>query len=78
MGKAVGEVTIGLLDRPRHQYIVDEIRRLGARTNMVSDGDITLAIAALDWDSGVDALMGIGGAPEHVGAGVDRSRVSFK
>jgi len=66
MGKDVGEVTIGLLDRPRHEPIVAEIRRLGARVNMVSDGDITLAIAALDWDSGVDALMGIGGAPEGV------------
>lgn len=65
-GKDVREVTIGLLDRPRHDGIIASIRQIGARVNLVSDGDITLGIAALDPDSGLDAMMGIGGAPEGV------------
>jgi len=65
-GKDVREVTVGLLDRPRHEELMAGIREVGARVNLVSDGDVTLSIAALDPDSGVDALMGIGGAPEGV------------
>lgn len=66
LGKDVEEVTIGLLERPRHDALIAEVREAGARVHLVPDGDLSVAIAALDPDSGVDALMGIGGAPEGV------------
>jgi len=66
LGKSVEEVTIGILDRDRHRGLIEEIRETGARVHLISDGDLTVALAALDPDSGVDALMGSGGAPEGV------------
>jgi fructose-1,6-bisphosphatase class II len=66
LGKHVDELTIGILDRPRHQALIQEIREAGARVHLISDGDLSVAIAALDPESGVDGLMGIGGAPEGV------------
>jgi fructose-1,6-bisphosphatase II len=66
LGKDVDELIIGVLDRPRHESLIDEIRDVGARVKLVPDGDLSLAIAALDPDAGIDALMGIGGAPEGV------------
>jgi fructose-1,6-bisphosphatase II len=66
LGKAMDELTVGVLDRPRHESLIAEIREAGARVHLVPDGDLSVAIAALDPDSGVDALMGIGGAPEGV------------
>src|SRR6185503_20417113 len=53
-------------DRPRHEKMIAEIRRAGARIRLVTDGDITLGIAAIDPETGIDALLGIGGAPEGV------------
>jgi len=66
LDKDVDELTIGMLDRPRHEKLIGEIRRCGARIRLVTDGDITLGIAAIQPDTGIDALMGIGGAPEGV------------
>lgn len=66
MGKDLSEMTIGILERPRHEALIAELREAGCRVHLVPDGDISIAIAALDEDSGVDALMGIGGAPEGV------------
>ncbi|MES1227324.1 MAG: class II fructose-bisphosphatase, partial [Armatimonadota bacterium] len=66
LGKDVDEVTVGILDRPRHESLINELREAGCRVRLVPDGDLSVAIAALDPDSGVDALMGIGGAPEGV------------
>ena len=66
LGKSLDEVTIGILDRPRHAALIAELRETGCRVRLVPDGDLSVAIAALDPDSGVDALMGIGGAPEGV------------
>lgn len=66
LGKDVDELIIGCLDRPRHEELIREVRETGARVNLVQDGDLSLAIAALDPDAGLDALMGIGGAPEGV------------
>ncbi|MBS1717501.1 MAG: class II fructose-bisphosphatase [Armatimonadetes bacterium] len=66
LGKDVDELIIGLLDRPRHEDLIREIRETGSRVHLVSDGDLSVAIAALDPDGNVDALMGIGGAPEGV------------
>lgn len=66
LGKDVDEVTIGVLDRDRHASLIAEIRNVGARVHLISDGDLSVAIAALDPMAGVDALMGMGGAPEGV------------
>lgn len=66
LGKDVDELIIGVLDRPRHEALIQEIRDAGARVHLVPDGDLSVAIAALDPDAGIDGLMGIGGAPEGV------------
>jgi len=66
LGKDVDELIIGILDRPRHEKLIDEIRAAGARVHLIPDGDLSVAIAALDPDAGIDGLMGIGGAPEGV------------
>ncbi len=66
LGKDVDECIIGILDRPRHEALIQELRDAGCRVHLVPDGDLSVAIAALDPDSGVDGLMGIGGAPEGV------------
>lgn len=66
LGKDVDELIIGILDRPRHDALIAEIRDVGARVHLIPDGDLSVAIAALDPDSDIDALMGVGGAPEGV------------
>ena len=66
LGKDVDELIIGVLERPRHDSLIDEIRDAGARVHLVPDGDLSVAIAALDPEAGIDGLMGIGGAPEGV------------
>ncbi|MFP5023077.1 class II fructose-bisphosphatase [Pseudonocardia phyllosphaerae] len=65
-GLDVGDVTVCVLDRPRHEEIVREIREAGARISFISDGDVAGAIAAARPDSGVDLLYGIGGTPEGI------------
>ena len=62
----VGDVTVCVLDRPRHDDIVAEIRSVGARIQFITDGDVAGAIAAARPDSGVDMLYGIGGTPEGI------------
>ncbi|MDQ4118807.1 MAG: class II fructose-bisphosphatase [Actinomycetota bacterium] len=62
----VGDVTVCVLDRPRHEDIVAEIRSVGARIQFITDGDVAGAIAAARPDSGVDMLYGIGGTPEGI------------
>ncbi|MCW5945469.1 MAG: class II fructose-bisphosphatase [Fimbriimonadales bacterium] len=66
IGKSVDELMVGILDRPRHEKLINEVRSAGARIHLVSDGDITLGLAAIEEETGIDALMGIGGAPEGV------------
>lgn len=66
LGKDVDEMIIGVLDRPRHEALISELRETGCRVHLVPDGDLSVAIAALDPDAGIDGLMGIGGAPEGV------------
>jgi fructose-1,6-bisphosphatase II len=63
---AVGDVTVCILDRPRHEQLVKEVRAAGARINFITDGDVAGAIAAARPDTGVDMLMGIGGTPEGI------------
>ena len=65
-GRRIEELTVVILDRPRHERMVTEIRKAGARIHLISDGDVAPAIAAAVEESGVDLLMGIGGAPEGV------------
>lgn len=66
LGRKIGEVTVAVLDRPRHQELLAEIRRAGARVKLISDGDVAAGIQAALPETGVDALMGIGGTPEGV------------
>ena len=65
-GEAVRDVTAVVLDRPRHQGIIDEIRSAGARIRLIQDGDVVGAISTCWPDSGADILFGIGGTPEGV------------
>ncbi|UMZ75132.1 class II fructose-bisphosphatase [Natranaerofaba carboxydovora] len=65
-GKKLSEVVAIVLDRPRHEHIIKEIREAGARIKLISDGDVSAAIAAAIPDTGIDILFGIGGAPEGV------------
>lgn len=64
--KRVQDVVVLVLDRPRHQKLVDEIRKTGAALRMFSDGDIAAAIAPSIYGSGADLYMGVGGSPEAV------------
>lgn len=64
--KPVGDVTVVILDRPRHADLIAEVRKTGARIHLIGDGDVSAAVAAAWADSGIDLLMGTGGAPEGV------------
>ncbi len=64
--KRVQDVVVLVLDRPRHDKLVAAIRSAGAQLRMVSDGDITAAIAPSILDSGIDLYVGVGGSPEGV------------
>lgn len=66
LNKNIDEITVAILDRPRHEKIIKEIRKLGARIKKVSDGDIVTAIECCFEESGIDLIMGRGGAPEGV------------
>jgi fructose-1,6-bisphosphatase II len=65
-GVEPGEVTVIVLDRDRHQELIAELRDVGARVLLISDGDVAAAIAAANPRTEVDLLMGIGGTPEGV------------
>lgn len=60
------ELTVMMLDRPRHAEIVREVREMGCRIRLIQDGDVSAAIAVCDPASGIDVLLGTGGAPEGV------------
>jgi fructose-1,6-bisphosphatase II len=63
----IDDLTVVILDRPRHADIIRQIREVGARIRLITDGDVSAAIqAAMEDYRGVDVLMGIGGAPEAV------------
>ena len=66
LGKDVSELNIVLLERERHQYIVDAARKLGARCKFISDGDVSPVLATSFGTEGIDMMMGKGGAPEGV------------
>jgi fructose-1,6-bisphosphatase II len=60
------DVTVVILDRPRHQGIVDDVRSTGARIKFITDGDVAGAIMAAREGTGIDLLLGIGGTPEGI------------
>jgi fructose-1,6-bisphosphatase II len=60
------DVTVCILDRPRHAQLVDEVRNAGARIKFISDGDVAGAIMAARPGTGVDLLLGVGGTPEGI------------
>ncbi len=62
----VGDVTVIMLDRPRHEEAVKELREVGARIRFITDGDVSAALLAVSQGTGVDLLWGIGGTPEGV------------
>jgi fructose-1,6-bisphosphatase II len=62
----VESLTVVLLDRPRHDQLVKEIREAGARIKFITDGDVAGAVEAARDETGIDALMGIGGTPEGI------------
>jgi fructose-1,6-bisphosphatase II len=64
--KRISEVTVIVLDRPRHQQLLDDIRSVGARVKLISDGDVSASIVAALPETDVDVLMGVGGTPEGV------------
>lgn len=62
----VPDLTVVILDRPRHEQLVNEVRAAGARIKMITDGDVAGAVMTAMPGTGVDVLLGIGGAPEAV------------
>ncbi len=66
LGRSVSDLVITILDRPRHADLITRVRAAGARIRLISDGDVSPAIAAAVRGTGVHAVMGIGGAPEGV------------
>jgi fructose-1,6-bisphosphatase II len=65
-GASPGEVTVIMLDRPRHEEAVRQLREVGARVRFITDGDVAAALLAVTPGTGVDLLWGIGGTPEGV------------
>ena len=62
----VEDLTVIILSRPRHEALIKEVRQAGARIRLIGDGDVSAAIATTKPETGIDLLMGIGGAPEGV------------
>ncbi|HEX3427272.1 MAG TPA: class II fructose-bisphosphatase [Candidatus Limnocylindrales bacterium] len=64
--RSVNDITVVILERPRHAALIEEVRKAGARIKLISDGDLSAAISCAVQGTGVHAVMGIGGAPEGV------------
>lgn len=64
--KNIEDLMVIVLDRPRHEDMIQEVREAGARVRLIGDGDVSAAIATCQTEAGVDILMGTGGAPEGV------------
>jgi fructose-1,6-bisphosphatase II len=65
-GKEVGELRVAVLDRPRHEQLIADIRRAGAGTRLLLDGDVAGGINAARYESRIDLCVGIGGSPEGI------------
>lgn len=66
LNKPISDLTVVILERPRHKELIKQVRLTGARICLIGDGDVSAGIAACTPDSGIDLLLGIGGAPEGV------------
>ena len=66
LGRRIGDITVVILERPRHDELIAEVREAGARIKLIGDGDLSAAISTAVSGTGVHAVMGIGGAPEGV------------
>jgi fructose-1,6-bisphosphatase II len=66
LGRKVWDITVVILDRPRHEELIREVRQAGARIKLIGDGDLTAGISVAVSGTGVHAVMGTGGAPEGV------------
>jgi fructose-1,6-bisphosphatase II len=66
LGRNVWDITVVILDRPRHEELISQVRAAGARIKLIGDGDLTAGINVAVSGTGVHAVMGIGGAPEGV------------
>ena len=66
LGRKVEDLVVIVLERPRHEKLIEDIRATGARIRLIGDGDLSAGIAAALVGSGVHAVMGTGGAPEGV------------
>jgi fructose-1,6-bisphosphatase class II len=66
LGRSVEDLVVVVLDRPRHEKLINDIRATGARIRLIGDGDLSAGISAAVVGSGVHAVMGTGGAPEGV------------
>jgi fructose-1,6-bisphosphatase II len=66
LGRSPWDITVVILDRPRHEQLIDAVRATGARIKLISDGDLTAGISVAVSGTGVHAVIGTGGAPEGV------------
>jgi len=66
LNRKVQDITVVVMERPRHEKLIADIRKAGARIELIGDGDLSAAIAAAVSGTGIHAVMGIGGAPEGV------------
>jgi len=64
--RPVSDITVVILDRPRHKQLIEEVRAAGAKIKLISDGDVDAAIATAIDGTGIHVAMGVGGAPEGV------------
>ncbi|HEX5824339.1 MAG TPA: class II fructose-bisphosphatase [Candidatus Limnocylindrales bacterium] len=64
--RSIADITVVILERPRHESLIEEVRAAGARIKLISDGDLSAAISCAVQGTGVHAVMGMGGAPEGV------------
>ena len=65
-GVYVDDLTVIILDRPRHEKTIEEVRRAGARIKLISDGDVSAALATTEPETGIDLMMGTGRAPQGI------------
>jgi len=66
LGRDVGDLTVVILDRPRHEKLIRDVRDAGARIHLIEDGDVIAALSVAIAGTGLHAVMGTGGAPEGV------------
>lgn len=66
LGRELSELTVCVMDRPRHQALIAEVRSVGARVQLIDEGDVAACVATCFEESGLDVVMGQGGAPEGV------------